>query len=289
MINYNPKSWFSLIFQFHKSDTFRILLPNMILLGLITGGLVYAQRNFFVIKFSNTTIFHSILGFILSMLLVFRINSAYDRWWEGRKAWGSFVNNSRGLALKLNAFLSSSNQKVKNELGVLVSNYIIIVKDHLQDNSIEENIHWIDCIDKNAFRKANHKPNFIAKIIFQKINTLYLEKQISDTQFLLINEELKSFTDNTGICERIKSTPIPFAYSLFLKKVIFMYVITMPLAFSIDFRYWAIPIVCIIFYAFASLEIISEEIEDPFGNDANDLPTDELAEKIKGNIQEILS
>ncbi len=261
----------------------------MILLGLITGTVVYVEQNFYQVKISNTTIFHSILGFILSMLLVFRINSAYDRWWEGRKAWGSFVNNTRNLALKLNTFISANEQKLKNEFSVLLSNYLFIVKDHLQDNAIENNIHWIDCMSKEEYRKAKHKPNYLAKILFDKINQLYANNKINDTQLLLLNEELKSFTDNTGICERIKSTPIPFAYSLFLKKVIFIYVITMPIGFSIDFRYWAIPIVCLIFYAFASLELISEEIEDPFGNDANDLPTDEIAEKVKGNLQEILS
>jgi putative membrane protein len=74
---------------------------------------------------------------------------------------------------------------------------------------------------------------------------------------------------------------------MFLKKIIFIYVITMPIAFSIDFKYWAIPIVMFIFYAFASLELISEEVEDPFGDDANDLPTQEIADRIKAGLDEI--
>jgi putative membrane protein len=104
---------------------------------------------------------------------------------------------------------------------------------------------------------------------------------------LLLDEELRSFLDITGACERIKHTPIPYSYSLFLKKIIFIYIISMPIAFSVEFGYWSIPIVIFTFYAFASLELISEEIEDPFGDDANDLPTQELSEKIKSNLDEI--
>lgn len=72
-----------------------------------------------------------------------------------------------------------------------------------------------------------------------------------------------------------------------MKKIVFIYIITMPLSFGLSMGYWSVPVVMIMFYAFASLELISEEIEDPFGTDDNDLPTDEIAEKIKLNTLEI--
>ena len=72
-----------------------------------------------------------------------------------------------------------------------------------------------------------------------------------------------------------------------LKKFIFAYVFTMPLGFVYDFKYWTAPIVVFIFYASASIELIAEEIEDPFGKDANDLPTDAIANTIRNNVQEI--
>lgn len=85
----------------------------------------------------------------------------------------------------------------------------------------------------------------------------------------------------TGACERIKNSPIPFSYSLFLKKVIFIDTITMPITFSFEYHLWGVPAVMFVFYAFASLELVSEDVEEPFGTDANDLPTDELAVKIR--------
>lgn len=286
MITYNPKDWFKLIFQFHKSDTFRILFPNMLLLGALTGGLVYFE-SYHGITFKSSTIFHQILGFVLSMLLVFRINSAYDRWWEGRKQWGSLVNNSRNLMVKIDSILPEQNKKDKLYLKNLLIAFVFTLKDHLKDNKEFKEIVSFEGFSKEEFDKRAHKPNYIAGLIMKHVELLRKQGLISEEKLLFLNAELQSLLDITGACERIKNTPIPFSYSMFLKKIIFIYVITMPIAFSIDFKYWAIPIVMFIFYAFASIELISEEVEDPFGDDANDLPTQDIAERIKNNLNEI--
>lgn len=286
MITYNPKDWFKLIFQFHKSDTFRILLPNMLLLGVLTGGLVYYEITHNV-TFKSSTMFHQILGFVLSMLLVFRINSAYDRWWEGRKQWGSLVNNSRNLMIKLDSVIPETHRKDKIYLKNLIITFVFSLKDHLKDTKEFKDITTFEGFDKGEFDKRSHKPNYMAGLILKHIEKLRREGIISEEKMLFMNSELQSLLDITGACERIKNTPIPFSYSMFLKKIIFIYVITMPIAFSIDFKYWAIPIVMLIFYAFASIELISEEVEDPFGDDANDLPTQEISERIKAGLNEI--
>src|SRR5688572_15760611 len=101
MVSYNPKDWWRLIFAFHKSDTFRMMLPGIIGVAIFTGLVTYLEREILKTSFTNTTAIHALIGFALSLLLVFRTNTAYDRWWEGRKVWGSFVNNSRNLSLKL--------------------------------------------------------------------------------------------------------------------------------------------------------------------------------------------
>ena len=287
MVTYNPKDWLTLIFQFHKSDTFRILFPAMILVGCYTGLVVFLEADYMKLQFKNPTIVHSILGFVLSMLLVFRINSAYDRWWEGRKLWGSFVNNSRNLSFKLCAFIPKENRELRARFRVLITNYIYVTKEHLRDKFIASELEECDALPLAELEKTKHRPNRIAYQLMVETEKLREQKIISDEKFLLMNEELRSFTEITGACERIRNTPIPYAYSLFLKKIIFIYVFTMPVAFAQDFRYWAIPVTIFIFYAFASLELISEEIEDPFGKDDNDLPTDELAGKIKENLREI--
>ena len=105
----------------------------------------------------------------------------------------------------------------------------------------------------------------------------------------MVDKELKSFFDIMGACERIKNTPIPFSYSIFLKKFIFFYIVTLPIGFVAYFEYWAIPISVFVFYVLVSLEIIAEEIENPFGLDPNDLPTQKLSDMIRRNVHEIFA
>ena len=121
-----------------------------------------------------------------------------------------------------------------------------------------------------------------------KVHLLHRDKSISDYQLLFLNNELQSFLDICGACERIKNTPIPYSYSAFIKKFIFFYVITLPLGFALSLGYLTIPVVIFIFYVLASLEIIAEEIEDPFGKDDNDLPMQKIATSIGKNVVDIL-
>lgn len=287
MITYNPKDWIKLIFEFHKSDTARRLFPTMLVVAVFTGLVVFLEDDYFHLEIKSSTVFHQILGFVLSTLLVFRINSAYDRWWEGRKNWGSLVNNTRNLQIKIETLLPEGNKRDKILLRKLISTFVFTLKNHLKGLEDSEEIRAFEGFDKEEFLKMNHKPAYMVKLISQHIYNLNKQGVFSDTHMLVFEEEVRSFLDITGACERIKNTPIPYSYSLFLKKIIFIYIISMPFAFAIDFGYWSILIVVFVFYAFASLELISEEIEDPFGDDANDLPTQELSEKIKVNLGEI--
>ena len=115
MIQYNPKDWITFIFRFHKSDTFRQLIPMMIFIGVYAAGIAYLELEYFKLPKSsyvkNLNMMHTLLGFVISLLLAYRINSAYDRWWEGRKLWGSLVNNSRNLAIKLGVILQEEKDK----------------------------------------------------------------------------------------------------------------------------------------------------------------------------------
>lgn len=100
---------------------------------------------------------------------------------------------------------------------------------------------------------------------------------------------MNQFTDICGGCERIKNTPIPFSYSAFIKKFIFIYVLTIPIGWVFSLGYYLVLIVPFILYVLASLELIAEEIEDPFGLDANDLPVDTICNNIEKHVEEILS
>ncbi|MBC5864552.1 bestrophin family protein [Flavobacterium turcicum] len=287
MVSYNTKDWFTFIFRFHKADTFRKLFPVMIAIGFYSGIVGYVEVEYWKLAedsyVRNITIMHGMLGFVISLLLVFRTNTAYDRWWEGRKLWGALVNNSRNLALKLAAIL-------KNEEDVaffrnLIPNYAFVLNLHLKDEATSQQLNENLVIDLD---QEKHRPNQVAKLMFERINSLYNDKKITGDQLIILNEELKSFTDICGACERIKNTPIPYSYSAFIKKFIFFYVMTLPFGYSFNLGYYVVPVVVFIFYVLASLELIAEEIEEPFGTDENDLPTQKISQNIQRHVNELL-
>lgn len=286
MVIYNPKDWWKLILSLHKSDTFRIMLPGIIGMGIFTFLVVYIELDFLDVTYKNTTTIHAMVGFVLSMLLVFRTNTAYDRWWEGRKAWGSFVNNSRNLAMKLGTM--TDDAPTRERLRLLIRNYIFASKEHLREGVRYEDLKETDRYSVSDMLNVVHVPNRIMKYLMTEIALMNREGVINDTRMLYIQSELQSFSDNLGVCERIKRTPIPYSYSIFLKKIIFIYIASMPFGFAMEFGYWSIFIVSILFYIFGSIELLAEEIEDPFGRDDNDLPTDQIAQTIEDNLEELL-
>jgi len=287
MIQYNPKDWITFIFRFHESDTFRQLIPMMIFIGLYAAGIAYLEIELWQLSekshVKNIPLMHSTVGFVLSLLLAYRTNTAYERWWEGRKLWGSLVNNSRNLALKLSAYLS--DEKDRNYFKRAIPTYASVLSKHLLNEEVGQMLY--EGLDLQINHRY-HQPNQVAKYLFQKSNELYTSGKISGDQFYIINAELQSFVDICGACERIKNTPIPYSYSAFIKKFIFFYVMTLPFGYVFSLGYYVIPVVVFIFYVLASLELIAEEIEDPFGSDDNDLPTKKIAANIKKHVEELL-
>lgn len=292
MLIYNPKDWFSIIFQFHKADTVRKLSPLILFFIAYSTAIAVWEIEFLHLSdkswVKNIPIMHNLLGFAISMLLVFRTNTAYDRWWEGRKLWGGLVNNSRNLAIKLNTMLEGDDQSARNFFRKMIPLYANTLRNHLQSETTRIMLDEKEHPELASVDIKKHVPNQIAMLMFQRINLLYKQGKITGDQLIILNSELSSFTDICGACERIKNTPIPYSYSAFIKKFIFIYVMTLPFGYVFSLGYYVAPIVAFIFYVLASLELIAEEIEDPFGKDSNDLPMEKMAENIGRNITDIL-
>src|SRR6478609_7166206 len=140
MINYNPRRWFPFLFRFHKSDTLRTLSPVILILCFYSWLLVYLEREYLHLPensfVKNIPAMHSLLGFAISMLLVFRTNTAYDRWWEGRKFWGALVNNSRNLSMKLSAFLPKEEAAQRAFFQKIIPAYAFTLHNHLHSEKI---------------------------------------------------------------------------------------------------------------------------------------------------------
>ncbi|HTF29146.1 MAG TPA: bestrophin family protein [Flavitalea sp.] len=291
MKTYNPKDWYS-FFRLDHADTLKKLYLLIIFVAAYSWLVVFLEIEYFRLLrgsyVSNITIMHTLLSFAISMLLVFRTNTAYDRWWEGRKLWGTLVNTSRNLAIKLNAILDPGDHANRKFFRKCITMYASVLSHHLDSEqtrlALDEKEHpELAHLDNNK-----HVPNQVAGVLIARINRLYEEGKIKGDQLIIINHELETFTNVCGACERIKNTPIPFSYSTFLKRFIFIYVVTLPYSLAFSLGYLTVPVVALIFYVLATLELIAEEIEDPFGSDSNDLPTQKIADNIRKHVGEIL-
>jgi len=294
MISYNTKDWFTFIFKFHKADTFRKLFPLMVAVSIYSGIITWLELDYWKLSESNHVknipLMHGLLGFAISMLLVFRTNTAYDRWWEGRKLWGSLVNNSRNFAMKLDAMLPADDTEMRSFFRKIIPAYAYALHNHLHKEQTRVELFETD-EHKQIFREidhAKHIPNQVAQLMYRHVHQLHIQNKISGEQLLFVNNELQSFTDICGACERIKNTPIPYSYSVFIKKFIFFYVMTLPFGYVFQLGFYVVPVVAFVFYVLASLELIAEEIEDPFGGDENDVPTALLAKNIHRHVAEII-
>jgi len=289
MIHYKPSNWFILIFKTYSKRVSRLLLPSMISIAVYTFIVIYLIIDYWQFKFVSTTEVHSILGIVLGLFLVFRMNSAYDRWWDGRALWGNLVNFSRNFAYKINAFVPENDDNDREWFKMMITNFPLALKEHLRDGVKFEELRFPDERIEEELRGSSNVPGTIIKLIYERINGLVKAKIISGEQLITLDRDVAGLTDVMGGCERIKTTPIPYSYSMYLKKFIFMFLITLPFAFVWEFEYFTIAIVSFLFFILVSIELIAEEIEDPFGNDENDLPTNELTIKIIKDVSRAFS
>ncbi len=289
MVTYNPKMWLSLIFHAYSKQVMKTLMPALISIGLFSAVICFGADylNLDSEDFPSSTVVHSLLGIVLGLFLVFRTNSAYDRWWEGRKLWGGLVNSARNFALKLNAVLPLESHDRK-WFTQMISNFVIAVKEQLRSGVDISDLEIEDESVARELQNKNHKANFIASLMYNKVEALSKSNVITGYHLMNFDKELKDFIDLMGACERVRKTPIPYSYTMYIKKFIFIYIVTLPFGFLETFGYYTIPTVLLVSFILLSVELIAEEIEDPFGKDVNDLPTDELSLTIKANVREIL-
>ncbi len=288
---YNTKNFVKILFSLHQSDTLKVLGWSMLGMAVYSYGVYYLEIEYLkltersVIK--NLGLFNTLLGFVLSLLLVFRTNTAYDRWWEARKLWGKLVNDSRNFALKINTVLPKEDTQNRIFFREYLSFFPHALSRHLTEESTKMALDSdYSNLEKNI---THHGPLEITHLMMKKVNELHSQGKISGEQLIYMDTQLTGFMDVCGGCERIKNTPIPFSYSSFVKKFIIFYVLMLPIAYVVSIGWMMIPLTVFIFYVLMSLEVIAEEIEDPFNNDENDLPTEKLSQNIEKNIDFIFN
>ena len=284
MVNYDNKNWMKLLFTF-KGSVIKEITPKVLFFTLYSVVIILISE--YVIKIDIPSPALAIVGGALGFMLVFRTNTSYDRYWEGRKLWGELVNQTRNIAIKVENYCLN-NSEAGNEIMKLQMAFLhtlkIAIRDEKDFSSVEKYV-GKEKIEK--ITKYSRPYMVIIALIAAEILKLKNKKIIDETQYLLLSQNLDYVTNAAGGIERIRRTPLPIAYTLHLKRVLYIFCLILPFGFKEGFGWGAVPIVTFISYVFLGIEEIGVEIEDPFGEDANDLPIDEMCEALEKNIEEI--
>ncbi len=228
-------------------------------------------------------------GLVMGLILVFRVNAGYDRWWEARKIWGSIVNNSRNLVIIVTQYGKSSESLWKLKVANYIAALPFLIKNNLREiNSIDEVRELIpnELLDK--LTNAKHKPNFLIAEIAKELNIARLNGRLDDFAFMQAEQTRAGLLDCQGACERIKKTPIPYVMAVKSRRFILLFLIALPFAFLDLPSVINVLISGLVAYTLLSLDQIGLELQNPFSEKRlSHLPLGSICVSIRHNVLEI--
>lgn len=283
MIDYDPHDWRSHLLDIRGSMVREI--ATRVLATVMIAVLVTAIH-LWVIPLSVSPLAHTLVGFSLGLLLVFRTNSAYDRFWEARRIWGSIVNTTRDLCRLANEHLRRDESR-KSFLSWL-SLFPWATEQQLRGKP-----DWrvwqtrLSPADLAKVREARHRPFAVARAMTAIVAQERDSGGLVDLWAIELDRRIGTLVDLVGGCERIHSTPLPYAYVVHLRRALIAYCGTAPFAMVESLGGWTILATFLISYIFFGIEEIGVETEDPFDDDANSLPLERFCANLDENLNEI--
>jgi len=230
------------------------------------------------------------IGTAISVILSFKINQSYDRWWEARKIWGSIVNDSRTLVLQLQSFIAKHQHQAIKQIAYRHIAWCFCLGQSLRGLDATENMNkYIDADDMEYIKKHNNKPLALLQLNALQIARLKDEGHLELFSLVQINNTFVGFSNWMGMAERIKSTVFPHTYRLFLHFFIYIFVVTLSISLGNIDSMFEIPLLLVISAAFFLLEKSATHLQDPFSNRPTDTAMTTIATNIEINIKQLLS
>lgn len=230
------------------------------------------------------------IGTAISVILSFKLNQSYDRWWEARKIWGSIVNDSRSFVLQLQSFVSKDKQNDIKEVAYRHIAWCFSLGQSLRGLDATQNLDkFISEKDLKTLEKHNNKPLALLQMNTLKIAEFKENNDLHIFSHIQINNTMVNFSNAMGMAERIKGTIFPVTYRLFLHFFIYVFVITLSIALRDIESYFEIPLLLLISSAFFLLEKSATHLQDPFSNKPTDTAMTTIARTIEINIKQLLN
>ncbi|GFZ87732.1 bestrophin family protein [Dyella caseinilytica] len=272
-----------------KGSIVPIIWPRVLYTMLLSVAIVVADRNGVATHFQLNAAPLTLLGLTLAIFLGFRNTVAYQRWWEGRTLWGELVITARNLTRQTLSFLPALPEAQRRQLVYGVIGFTHALRHYLRGTDAEPDLRsWLPAeVCAKALASPN-PPNKVLGMLGEAYAKRAREAGIDSMLLVEMDRELNRLSNVLGGCERIKNTPIPFAYILLLHRTVHVYCFMLPFCL-IGPLGWVTPLaVGIIAYTFFGLDAIGEQIEDPFDLLPNDLPLDAMSRTIEINLRSLL-
>lgn len=285
MTKYDPHKFVRHLFVLKGSVAPKIIWRVLFFTGWSASILLFHR---FVQTVAVPSTVHTLVGVALGLLLVFRTNSSYERFWEGRKLWGGIVNESRNLARSASAFLRDAPLAVESIiLWAAAFSYASMhsLRGTASLGPLEERLPEAEVAETLA---ARHVPMAVALRVSNHLAEVRANGHLSDYVMMGIDSNVQQLIDYLGACERIQKTPLPFAYVVQLRRALVLYCLTLPFALVGEFGLSTIAYTLIVSYILFGIEEIGVEIENPFGTDYNDLPLEQICSTIEHDLLAII-
>ena len=285
MIDYDVHDWGSHLLDVKGSMVREIV--GRVLTCVVWSALVVGYDKF-VTPVSVPSTVHTLVGTALGLLLVFRTNASYDRFWEGRRMWGGIVNETRNLARAACVHLKDDPALLGEVVRWTVAWAYAAMHSLRGRSDIGPVAARLPSPEVEAAIGAQHTPLAVATRLSQTLNEARARGLITDYIQVALDQNVQLLIDYLGACERIRKTPLPFAYVVHLRRALILYCFTLPFALVKDFGWGTILDTLLVTYVFFGIEEIGVEIEDPFGEDDNDLPLEGICATIEQNLLGLL-
>jgi putative membrane protein len=296
-------SWLRLLLKYRGTALPR-MFGRLVLTTLLAAAVTVTDLKFGFFHPDLTTIPFTLIGLSLGIFLGFRNNTSYDRFWEGRKLWGALVNTTRTLTRQILTFVGQQPgtgsggdaeadmeaiETFRREMVHRLIAYVHCFRMHLRDqDKLDELGPMLTATEIETLRGEINRPVAILQSMGYRFRDAWQRGWIHPMHLPMLEQSLTALTDIQGGCERIKNTPIPLSYTSLIHQIVAIYCFALPFGIVKSVGYLTPIVVGIVAYAFFGLDAIGDEIENPFGTDANDLPLSGLSRMIEVNLRQRL-
>ena len=237
----------------------------------------------------------TIVGTIISLLLAFRSNQAYDRWWEARIIWGAIVNDSRTLVRQIMTFhrgeeFSKEDWDFKQNFAKRQMAWCYSIGNYLRNqDAVAPTRRFLKEDELRYLADQGHAPNGLLLLHGMDIRHAEIDGKINAYQQVELDRTLSRLCDSMGKCERIKNTIFPTTYSIYINFLLYLFVLLLPFGLTEYFGYIQVPLVITISSAFFLIEKMAVQLQDPFENKPTDTPVTSIARNIEINLRHMLN